>query len=69
MNTHNLTPQKREDALAQFKTAQKMLSEGQADLVKAQEKIEQARKLIEQSTDVIRQTWASGRPARIAKKK
>ncbi|HZZ29333.1 MAG TPA: hypothetical protein VFE46_15155 [Pirellulales bacterium] len=68
MTNRDSTTQKRVTALAQFKTAQKMLAEGRADLLKAQDKIEQAQKIIERNADVIRETWAAGRSARISKK-
>ena len=68
--THNDSGrQKRTDALAQFRDAQKMLTEGRADLIKAEEKIERAQKLIERSANVIRETWTAARPGRVSKKK
>jgi hypothetical protein len=60
MNKHS--SQKRVDALAQLKTAQKMLSEGQTELVHAQAKIERAQELIDHSADEVRKTWAARRP-------
>jgi hypothetical protein len=66
---HDVSEQKRSEALAQFKTAQKMLTEGRTDLITAQEKIEQAQRLIEHSSNVIRQTWSAARPGRVSKKK
>jgi hypothetical protein len=47
----------RKDALVQLKAAQKMLSEGRAELADAQQKIERAQTLINHSADTLRRTW------------
>jgi flagellin-specific chaperone FliS len=58
---HKDSPQKRVDALAQLKAAQKMISEGQQELARAHQKIKRAQSLIDQSAVVLRQTWTHRR--------
>jgi hypothetical protein len=69
MPYHEVSKDRRTDALAQFKAAHKMLAEGQTEMTSALDKIKSAQKLIEQSTDVIRATWVAERPGRTSKKK
>ena len=57
----------RSDAFSDFKAAQKMLAEGEAELSRAQTKIKLARELLAKSSDVIRVTWRSSRAGRQSK--
>jgi hypothetical protein len=68
MAKHTSNASHRADAFSDFKAAQKMLSEGEAELASAQSKISLARELLAKSTDVIRSTWISNRAARQGKK-
>ena len=58
----------RADALSAFKAAQKMLSEGEAELESAHAKIKLARELLVKSTDVIRSTSISQLTSRQSEK-
>ena len=58
MNIHKqITDQRRPDAIAKFKAAQKLLSAGRRELIKAQQKIDQAQTLVDESAEVLRATF------------